>query len=81
MFLFFKDTAGLTFRPFSWPSIIKLTGDRQRFIKIENSSMKYLKIHTLNKGEWYDRDTILLHAAFQILTDFIEQEKPEKIVD
>lgn len=43
--------------------------------------MKYLKIHTLNKGEWYDKDTILLHAAFQLLVDFIEQEKPDKIID
>ena len=43
--------------------------------------MKYLKIHTLNKGQWYDRDTILLHAAFQVLADFIEQEKPDEIVD
>jgi hypothetical protein len=42
--------------------------------------MRYLKIHTLGKG-WYDRDELLLHAAFQLLTDFIEQEKPDKIVD
>jgi hypothetical protein len=34
--------------------------------------MKYLKIHTLTKGQWYDRDTILLHAAFQVLVDFME---------
>jgi len=32
--------------------------------------MKYLKIHTLDAGQWYDRDTILLHAAFQVLTGF-----------
>ncbi len=25
---------------------------------------------------WMDRDTVLLHAAFQILTDFVEKEKP-----
>ena len=43
--------------------------------------MKYLKIHTLNKGQWYDRDTILLHAAFQVLADFVEQERPDEIVD
>jgi len=42
--------------------------------------MRYLKIHTLEKG-WCDKDEILLHAAFQLLVDFIEQEKPEKIVD
>lgn len=43
--------------------------------------MKYLKIHTLEKGQWYDRDTILLHAAFQVLIDFIEQERPGEIID
>jgi len=44
-------------------------------------SLKYLKIHTLNKGQWYDRDAVLLHAAFQVLVDFIEQERPDEIVD
>ena len=43
--------------------------------------MKYLKLHTLNKGQWYDRDTILLHAAFQILVDYLEQERPDATVD
>ena len=43
--------------------------------------MKYLKILTLTKGQWYDRDTILLHAAFQVLADFMEQERPAAIVD
>ena len=38
--------------------------------------MKYLKIHTLEKG-WCDRDEIMLHAVFQILVDFMEQEKPK----
>jgi hypothetical protein len=42
--------------------------------------MKYLKIHTLDKG-WHDKDNVLLHAAFQLLADFVEQEKPDKIVD
>ena len=42
--------------------------------------MRYLKIQTLEKG-WYDKDQVLLHAAFQLLTDFVEQEKPNKIVD
>lgn len=43
-------------------------------------NMKYLKIHTLKKG-WQDRDEIMLHAVFQILVDFVEQEKPDEIVD
>jgi len=42
--------------------------------------MKYLKIHTLEKG-WQDRDEIMLHAVFQVLVDFVEQEKPDEIVD
>ena len=37
-----------------------------------------LKIHTLKKG-WHDKDEILLHAAFQLLVDFMEQERPERI--
>lgn len=42
--------------------------------------MKILKIKTLKKG-WCDRDHVLLHAAFQVLVDFIEGEKPGQIVD
>jgi len=42
--------------------------------------MKTLKIQTLEKG-WCDRDAILLHAAFQTLVDFMEQEHPEKTVN
>jgi len=42
--------------------------------------MKRLKITTLDKG-WHDKDEVLLHAAFQLLTDFVEGERPEKIVD
>lgn len=42
--------------------------------------MKYLKIKTLEKG-WHDKDNVLLHAAFQLLTDFVELEKPDEIVD
>src|SRR3989338_10752837 len=37
-----------------------------------------LKIDTLKKG-WHDKDEILLHAAFQLLVDFIEKEHPERI--
>lgn len=32
-----------------------------------------LKINTLGEG-WTDKDNILLHACFQLLTDFVEQE-------
>ena len=42
--------------------------------------MKHLKITTLDKG-WHDKDEVLLHAAFQLLADFVEEERPEKIVD
>jgi hypothetical protein len=42
--------------------------------------MRYLKINTLEKG-WYGKDEVLLHAAFQLLMDFVEQERPDKIVD
>ena len=42
--------------------------------------MKILKIHTLEKG-WCDKDRVLLHAAFQLLVDFVEKERPAEIVD
>lgn len=42
--------------------------------------MRYLKIQTLDKG-WCDKDCVLLHAAFQILVDFMKDERPERIVD
>jgi hypothetical protein len=37
--------------------------------------MKRLKITTLGKGQ-FDKDEVLLHAAFQLLADFLEQEQP-----
>ena len=45
----------------------------------EGPNMKVLKIHTLEKG-WCDKDYVMIHAVFQILVDFIEQEKPDQIV-
>ena len=42
--------------------------------------MKVLKINTLEKG-WCDKDYVMLHAVFQLLVDFVEQEKPDQIVD
>jgi hypothetical protein len=39
--------------------------------------MKYLRISSLRRT-WSDRDEILLHASFQILCDFVDQEKPQK---
>ncbi len=42
--------------------------------------MKILKIHSLEKG-WCDKDYVMLHAMFQLLVDFVDQEKPDQIVD
>ena len=39
-----------------------------------------LRIQTLEKG-WCDKDRVMLHAAFQLLVDFLEKEKPDEIVD
>lgn len=39
-----------------------------------------LQIKSLGKG-WHDKDEIILHAVFQLLVDFMEQEHPEKTVD
>jgi hypothetical protein len=42
--------------------------------------MKILKIHTLEK-DWCDKDYAMIHAVFQLLADFVEEEKPDQIVD
>jgi hypothetical protein len=42
--------------------------------------MLTLKIKTLS-NKWHDKDEILLHAAFQLLTDFVEEEKPDKTIN
>ena len=39
-----------------------------------------LKIQTLDKG-WSDKDNIMLHACFQLLTDCIEKEKLHDLTD
>ena len=43
--------------------------------------MVSLKINTLRGGRWHDKDEILLHAAFQLLVDYVEQEQPAKRID
>lgn len=35
-----------------------------------------LKIASLTDG-WRDKDSVLLHACFQLLSDFVEQEMPK----
>ena len=35
-----------------------------------------LKISSLGNG-WRDKDSVLLHACFQLLSDFVEQEIPK----
>ena len=42
--------------------------------------MHNLEITTLEKG-WHDKDNVLLHACFQLLTDFMEKEKPGQMID
>ena len=39
-----------------------------------------LTIRTLGSG-WHDKDELILHAAFQLLADFMEQESPDKHID
>lgn len=44
--------------------------------------MRILKIHSLpNSRNWIDRDYLMLHACFQILTDFIEKENGDSNCD
>jgi hypothetical protein len=39
-----------------------------------------LKIHTLDH-RWHDKNEILLHAAFQLLVDFVGQEQPDRYIN
>lgn len=39
-----------------------------------------LLIQTIN-ADWCDKDIVLLHACFQLLTDFVEKEEPEVPTD
>jgi len=41
---------------------------------------KKLNITTLD-GKWSDKDNVMLHACFQLLTDFVEQEIANDIAD
>jgi len=43
---------------------------------VKNITMRNLNITTLPtvKEGWVDRDMIMLHACFQLLTDFVEKE-------
>ncbi len=43
--------------------------------------MVRFKISTLRAARWHDKDEILLHAAFQLLVDYVEREKPAKRID
>lgn len=40
----------------------------------------HLVIRTLKAG-WHDKDEVMLHVAFQLLVDFVEQEQPDKRID
>ncbi len=41
--------------------------------------MKLLKLRGL-PDHWIDKDHLILHAAFQCLRDFMERERPERII-
>jgi hypothetical protein len=42
--------------------------------------VQVLKIHSLDH-RWHDKDEVLLHAAFQLLIDFIEKEQPDRYIN
>jgi len=39
-----------------------------------------LHIETIN-ADWCDKDIVMLHACFQLLTDFIEKEVSKDVID
>ena len=57
------------------PIILKWIRDFKYWFKYQFiSPVNVVKIKTLPKGPWVDRDEILLHVAFQVLVDFVERE-------
>jgi len=48
----------------------------------ENKKSKSIRltIRSLRAG-WHDKDEVMLHATFQLLADFVEQESPDKHID
>lgn len=40
---------------------------------------KKLKIKSLKNWTWADKDTVILHACFQLLTDFVEKENIDNV--
>ena len=48
----------------------------------QNKKSKSIRItiRTLSPG-WHDKDEVMLHAVFQLLADFMEQESPDKHID
>jgi hypothetical protein len=69
---FYEDhfcTYNRRFIPFQW-----LRNFKYWFKYTFISPVNVVKIRTLRKGPWVDRDEILLHAAFQVLVDFVEKE-------
>jgi len=47
---------------------------------MSRARVQVLKIHTLDH-RWHDKDEILLHAAFQLLVDFVEKEQPDRYIN
>ncbi len=47
---------------------------------MNKSRIHLLKVRSLD-NQWHDKDELFLHAAFQILVDFVEKERPFKYID
>ena len=47
---------------------------------MRGNKLKIDKLPT-GRGTWTYKDFVMLSACFQILIDFVDQEKPQKIVD
>jgi hypothetical protein len=45
-----------------------------QYFKQKMKNPKKLKIKSLKKHSWADKDTVILHACFQLLTDFVDKE-------
>jgi SOS response regulatory protein OraA/RecX len=43
--------------------------------------MRTLKIESLSDVDWINKDKVMIHACFQILKDFIEDEEGDTAID
>jgi hypothetical protein len=55
----------------------RITQEHRLVYVVSNDRIDFIQ----GRYHWCDKDHVMLHAVFQLLADFVEQEKPDQIVD